>query len=77
MITSQQSLEQEVLQNNKEIFARIVKELEGADFEILIASAWFTDDELFDIVKRKAAQHINIQLIIADNQENQKLNFED
>lgn len=77
MITSQQSLEQEVLQNNKEIFARIVKELEGADFEILIASAWFTDDELFDIVKRKAAQHINIQLIIADNQENQKLNFEE
>ncbi|MET4142184.1 phospholipase D-like domain-containing protein [Pedobacter sp. UYP1] len=77
MITSQQSLEQEVLQNNKEIFARIVKELEGADFEILIASAWFTDDELFDIVKRKAAQHVSIQLIIADNQENQKLNFEE
>lgn len=77
MITSQQSLEQEVLQNNKEIFARIVKELESADFEILIASAWFTDDELFDIVKRKAAQHVNIQLIIADNQENQKLNFEE
>lgn len=77
MITSQQFLEQEVLQNNKEIFARIVKELEGADFEILIASAWFTDDELFDIVKRKASQHVNIQLIIADNQENQKLNFEE
>lgn len=77
MITSQQSLEQEVLQNNKEIFARIVKELEGADFEILIASAWFTDDDLFDIVKRKAAQNVNIQLIIADNQENQKLNFEE
>lgn len=77
MITSPQMLEQEVLQNNKEIFVRIVKELENADFEILIATAWFTDEELFDIVKRKAEQRVNVRLIIADNQENQKLNFEE
>lgn len=77
MITAQQPLEQEVLQDNKEIFARIVKELQGADFEVLIATAWFTDEELFDIVKSKAAQRVSVKLIIADNQENQKLPFDE
>ncbi|RZK40570.1 MAG: hypothetical protein EOO90_14410 [Pedobacter sp.] len=77
MITSQHSLEQEVLQDNKEIFARLVKELEGADFELLIATAWFTDEELFDIVKSKAAQRVSVKLIIADNQENRKLPFDE
>lgn len=75
MITSQQSLEQEVLQDNKEIFSRLVSELKGADFELLIATAWFTDEELFDIVKDKAAQGVSVKVIIADNQENQKLPF--
>lgn len=77
MLTENTQLDQQVLHNNKEIFARIVKELESADFEILIASAWFTDEELFDIIKRKAAQNIKIQLIIADNQENLKLDFDE
>lgn len=77
MTTFQQSLEQEVLQDNKEIFTRLVKELEGADFEILIATAWFTDEELFNIIKNKAGQRVNIKLIIADNQENRKLPFEE
>jgi hypothetical protein len=77
MITSQQTLEQEVLQDNKEIFARLVKELKDADFELLIATAWFTDEELFDIVKGKAAQGVIVKVIIADNQENQKLPFEE
>jgi hypothetical protein len=77
MLTENTQLDQQVLQDNKEIFARIVKELEGADFEILIASAWFTDDELFDIVKSKAAQNVKVELIIADNQENLKLDFDE
>jgi phosphatidylserine/phosphatidylglycerophosphate/cardiolipin synthase-like enzyme len=77
MIAPAQPFEQEVLHNNKEIFARIVKELENAESEILIASSWFTDEELFDILKRKAAQGISIQLIIADNQENLKLEFDE
>ncbi|HWW38655.1 phospholipase D-like domain-containing protein [Pedobacter sp.] len=77
MIAPAQPFEQEVLHNNKEIFARIVKELENAESEILIASSWFTDEELFDILKRKASQGISIQLIIADNQENLKLDFDE
>ncbi|NQX40693.1 PLD-like domain-containing protein [Pedobacter steynii] len=77
MLTENAQLDQQVLHNNKEIFSRIVEELEGAEFEILIATAWFTDDELFDIIKRKAIQNINISLIIADNQENLKLDFDE
>jgi hypothetical protein len=69
------TLEQEVLHNNKEIFARIVKELEEAEAEILIASAWFTDNELFDILITRLKDGLKIELIIADNQENEKLDF--
>ncbi|SDK40253.1 PLD-like domain-containing protein [Pedobacter sp. ok626] len=72
-----QELEQEVLHNNRDIFARIVKEIEGAEFEILVASSWFTDDELFEIIERKLSAGVIVQLIIGDNQENKKLNFED
>lgn len=77
MLTENTQLDQQVLQDNKEIFARIVKELEGADFEILIATAWFTDEELFNIVKSKAAQNVKVELIIADNQENLRLDFDE
>lgn len=77
MLTENAQLDQQVLHNNKEIFSRIVKELEGADFEILIATAWFTDEELFDLIKIKASDNVNIQLIIADNQENLKLDFDE
>jgi hypothetical protein len=71
-----QELEQEVLLNNKDIFARIVKEIESAEFEILIASAWFTDDELFDIIENKVSSGVRVQLIIADNLENKRLDFD-
>ena len=69
------TLEQEVLHNNKEIFARIVKELEESEVEILIASAWFTDNELFDILVRRLEDGLKVELIVADNQENEKLDF--
>ncbi len=77
MLQNSEMLEQKVLHDNKEIFIRIVKELEGADFEILIATSWFTDEELFSILKSKILQNISIRLIIADNQENNKLPFEE
>lgn len=70
-----QNINQEVLHDNKEIFARIAKELGDASSEILIASAWFTDDELFDILISKLSQGLTVELIIADNQENEKLDF--
>ena len=70
-----QSIDQQVIDNNKEIFARIEKELQEAEFEILIASAWFTDNELFAVLLQKLAEGVKVELIIADNQENEKLDF--
>ncbi len=68
-------IDQQVINDNKEIYAKIKSELFQAEFEILIATAWFTDEELFNILLSKLAEGIHIEVIIADNQENEKLDF--
>ncbi|QJD95712.1 hypothetical protein HH214_07420 [Mucilaginibacter robiniae] len=68
-------IDQQVINDNKEIYAKIQSELLKAEFEILIATAWFTDNELFDILLRKLSEGVHIEVIIADNQENEKLDF--
>ncbi|MGY4384666.1 hypothetical protein ACVWYN_001700 [Pedobacter sp. UYP24] len=75
MQTDSSQIDQQVLNDNKEIYARIQSELFGAQNEILVAAAWFTDDELFDILLQKVDQGINVEVIMADNQENEKLDF--
>jgi hypothetical protein len=68
-------IDQQVFNDNKEIYAKIQKELIAAEFEILIATAWFTDDELFQIIASKLKEGVRVEIIIADNQENEKLDF--
>jgi len=68
-------IDQQVINNNKDIFSRIENELINAEFEVLIATAWFTDDVLFNILLNKLEQGVIIELIIADNQENERLDF--
>jgi hypothetical protein len=75
MSTESATLNQQVLHDNKEIYARIESELRNARSQILVAASWFTDDDLFDILLSKLEEGIKIELIIADNQENEKLNF--
>jgi phosphatidylserine/phosphatidylglycerophosphate/cardiolipin synthase-like enzyme len=75
MSTESATLNQQVLHDNKEIYARIESELRNATSQILVAASWFTDDELFDILLLKLSEGIQIELIIADNQENEKLDF--
>jgi hypothetical protein len=48
----------------------IKKELLHANKSILVASAWFTDNDLFDILCKKASEGLNIELIIADDEIN-------
>lgn len=69
-------IDQQVINDNKEIYARIRSELLKAEFEILIATAWFTDDELFDVLLSKLGEGIHIEVIVADNQENERLDFD-
>lgn len=61
-------IDQQVINNTKDIYAKIQSELLQAEFKILIATGWFTDEDLFDILIQKATDGIHIELIIADNQ---------
>ena len=58
-----------------DIFHEIILELEKANNEILVASAWFTDPDLFNTLLRKQKNGVSVRLIIADNESNQKINF--
>jgi hypothetical protein len=69
-------IDQHVINDNKDIYAKIQKELLAAEFEILIATAWFTDDELYQIVAAKLKEGVRVEIVIADNQENEKLDFD-
>lgn len=71
-----ETIEQQVINDNKEIFATIQNELVKAESEILIASAWFTDEVLFNILLNKLKEGLRVEVIIADNQENEKLDFD-
>jgi hypothetical protein len=71
-----ETIDQQVINDNKDIYAKIQSELFAAEFEILIATAWFTDEELFNIVLSKLGAGVRVEVIIADNQENEKLDFE-
>jgi len=69
-------IDQQVINDNKEIYAKIQSELLAAEQEILIATAWFTDDDLYQIVSGKLDEGVRVEIIIADNQENEKLDFD-
>lgn len=67
---------QDTISNYFEIIERLKLELENAQSEILVAMAWFTDYNLLDILLKKAVSGVNISVIVADNEENNKLDFE-
>jgi hypothetical protein len=67
---------QEVVSDNKEIFEKLHLNLNSASTEILVATAWFTDEILFEALIQGAKRGVSVKLIIADNAENQKLNFQ-
>jgi len=59
----------------KEIFAEIKSNLLQARKEILVVSAWFTDQELLDALILKAKEGISIKVVVALNKDNEKLDF--
>jgi len=54
----------EDIQNN------IIEQLKKARFTIWVAVAWFTDPVLFDILKKKKNQGLNVQVLIVDDEIN-------
>lgn len=70
-----ETIDQQVINDNKEIYAKIQHELQKATSEIILATGWFTDEDLFNILSDKLEQHVTVEIIIADNQDNEKLDF--
>jgi hypothetical protein len=68
-------MEQEVYHINTEIYDVIAGAIDAANNEILVATAWFTDRALFDILKQKALSGIKVGVIVADNENNSILPF--
>ena len=64
-----------LISENEAIIERIKTELKAARYEILIAMAWFTDQELLDLLILKAKDGVNIQLKLASSADNTKLDF--
>ena len=61
------------------IKSQILKEIKNAKYLIWVAVAWFTDEEIFNELKTKSLEGVNVQLIISDDQINResKLNYQE
>lgn len=67
----------EVISDNQQIFHRISSELLKAERQILVAMAWFTDNDLKAILAAKAKSGLDVQVILSDVPDNEKLDFSD
>lgn len=52
------------------IKTRIIDELKKANSSIIVAVAWFTDQDLFEILCQKAIKGVNVELLIANDEIN-------
>lgn len=72
----QGSIDKDIISAAEPLFANIqaeiLGELEKAEFTIWIAVAWFTDPILFNALLAKKAQGLNVQIIIHDDDINDK-----
>lgn len=67
-------MKQIVLKGN-DIFSEINTNLKNAKKEILVVSAWFTDQELLNTLIKRAEEGIRVNVIISENKDNKKLDF--
>jgi phosphatidylserine/phosphatidylglycerophosphate/cardiolipin synthase-like enzyme len=58
-----------------EILPAIISEIRNAQVEILIVSAWFSDENLFDVLVKKQKQGVKVKLIVKDYLKNEKIKF--
>lgn len=68
---------QKFISENTEIHSTIKSLISEAETSIKVATAWFTDQELFDILKQKASQGVSVEVVISNKKENDRLNFEE
>lgn len=58
--------------------AKVIEAVSRAEFTIWVAVAWFTDPVLFNLLKKKAAEGVHVQVVILDDEINTRagLDFE-
>ena len=60
-----------------EISPMIISEMEKSESEIIVVSAWFTDEDLLNVLLKKQEQGVKVKLIIEENLKNEKHRFSD
>lgn len=73
----QSLIDQQVIHDNEVIHATIVNRLIGAKDNVLIAAAWFTDQDLYDVLVKKVNDGVKVEVVLSDNQENNRLPFDE
>lgn len=66
---------QDTLSDSRGINERVRQELSKAKTEVLIAMAWFTDNELFAAVQGCLDRRVKVLIMISDQPDNEKLDF--
>jgi hypothetical protein len=69
------TLIQKTLTSSEEIYNEIQKALQQAKSEIIVATTWFTDQDLLDALINKQKSGVQVRLIISDEKDNKKLSF--
>ena len=67
-LPNDEEISQEIL--FEDIQHQIIDEIKAAKYLIWIAMAWFTDPAIFNELKKKKRQGLNIQIVIDDNDKN-------
>jgi phosphatidylserine/phosphatidylglycerophosphate/cardiolipin synthase-like enzyme len=67
-------MKKKVLQKT-EISPTIISEMEKSESEIIVVSAWFTDEDILNVLIKKQEQGVKVKLIVEDNIENEKYRF--
>lgn len=75
MLNVSEPFQQEVLHENEQIYQRISNELRKSRSQVLVAIAWFTDNDLFQILLDLLERDVDVRIILADNDDNKKLDF--
>lgn len=69
-------LKQKTLRDSNEIFNELTTILSNSKSKIQVASAWFTDPDLFNLLLQRQKSGIDVSLVISDQKQNNKLPFE-
>ena len=67
----------QTLLKGDQIYTSLVESLKSAKYNIVVVTAWFTDDSLLQILNSKVKENLDVSIIIGDNKDNTKLNFKE